>query len=110
MSPKKSANFKKSTNLVHIATHPMRYKVLKLLYETNKPMYIAEIARKVGVNKRLVGFHLLTLLQHGLVESEYGLKQSSSKDKRGRPIVVSYYNLSEKGRELMSKLSALSIE
>jgi len=55
----------------HILMHPLRYRIVELLAE--KPMHINALASALGMERRLVSYHLLKLEEHGFVTSEYEL-------------------------------------
>lgn len=55
----------------HALLHPIRYKISELLAE--KSMHINALASALGMEKRLVSYHLLKLEEHGFVTSEYEL-------------------------------------
>ena len=88
--------------LRYIMAHPMRYRIIKLLMNT-EPMYVTKIAKKLKIGRKLVSYHLLTLLQHGIVTGKYDLRGGPPADKQGRPIVVRYYSLTEEARRILSR-------
>lgn len=57
----------------HILLHPIRYREVKLLAE--KPMHINEIAKTLGEERRLVGYHLRILEDYGFVSSKYVISE-----------------------------------
>lgn len=57
----------------HVLFHPLRYKIVELLRKG--PMYINEIAKAVGKDRRLTSYHLRTLEEYGFVSSEYEVSQ-----------------------------------
>ena len=67
-----------------ICLHPIRWKILNTLANAESPMYIDAIATKLNEERRLVSFHLITLQEHGYLESEFRLVQEPhSKGKKG---------------------------
>lgn len=85
-----------------IVLHPERLKLYKALKESGKPLFINELAEKLGTERRLVSYHLSTLEQHGFVKSEFKVIQlPHSKGKAGR-----FYQLTEKADNLIPKLIA----
>lgn len=65
--------------------HPIRWKILMLLKEKNTEMYIDQIADVIKEDRRLVSFHLGTLQELGVVESEFKVVvEPKSKGKAGR--------------------------
>ena len=64
----------------HVLLHPIRFRILELLME--KTMHISEISKATGEERRLVTYHLLTLEEHGFVDSKYEIsEQPKSKGK-----------------------------
>jgi DNA-binding transcriptional ArsR family regulator len=47
----------------HIFLHPVRYRLLELLAE--KPMHINALSSALGMERRLVTYHLMTLEEEG---------------------------------------------
>lgn len=56
--------------LGNILIHPIRYRIIKEIKEKQK-LYIQELADILGINRRMVSFHLSTLSQYGFVEGNY---------------------------------------
>ncbi|HDS46226.1 MAG TPA: ArsR family transcriptional regulator [Methanomicrobia archaeon] len=54
-----------------VVTHPLRYRIVELLAET--PMHINALSRALGVERRLIAYHLTTLEERGFVKSKYEL-------------------------------------
>ncbi len=92
----------KYIKFAHVMTHPLRYRIVQILKETKKPLYIAQISKDLGLNRKLVSFHLATLLKNGLVENKYKLKQGTTGGKDEKPMVVNYYKLTEKAKKIIS--------
>jgi len=95
---------KQSIPITHIITHPMRYKIIETLSKQNEPMFIEQIADKIGADRRLVSFHLATMMEHGLVEGEY--KVSELPASKGK--AVKYYKLSRKAEQVFSQLAKIT--
>ena len=55
----------------HVLLHPTRYRIVVLLAE--QPMHLDALATALGMERRLVSYHLLKLEEHGFVTSEYEL-------------------------------------
>jgi DNA-binding transcriptional ArsR family regulator len=49
----------------HIFLHPVRYRIMELLAE--KPMYINALSSALGMERRLVAYHLATLEERRFV-------------------------------------------
>jgi len=75
-----------------VLLHPIRYKIIETLREAGRAMYIDEIAKEVGEDRRLTSFHLTTLEEKGYAKSELQVvKKPSSMGKAGR-----FYQLTPK--------------
>lgn len=92
----------KYIKLAHVMTHPLRYRIIQTLKETKKPLYIAQISKDLGLNRKLVSFHLSTLLKNGLVENKYRLKREAAGGRDEKPMMVNYYKLTEKAKKISS--------
>ena len=93
-----------AAKLKYIMMHPMRARIIQTLKNSKKPMYISQIANEVGVDRKLVSYHLLTLLQHDIVTGDYGLRRGPPIDEEGRPIVVRYYSLTKRAQSVIKKM------
>jgi predicted transcriptional regulator len=83
--------------------HPMRFKIAKLLLE--KPMYINEMSKALGEERRLIFYHLLTLEDYGFVSSKYETSEASkSKGKAMRK-----YWITEKVEEVIAEIKKIPI-
>jgi DNA-binding transcriptional ArsR family regulator len=86
---------------IYVATHPTRSNILTQL-ESQK-MYASKLEEKIGVDRKIISFHLSKLEKAGLVSSEYGLMTSS----KTRPMAVRYYSLTSEGEIMVKKLRAM---
>lgn len=104
-----------SLHLVGIACQPIRYKIFHALQvlETMprvdpaswKGLYINKIADMIKADRRLVSFHLMTLLEHGFVSGTWGMitaPTSTAKGKAGK-----FYRITEKGNKIFNSLTSL---
>jgi predicted transcriptional regulator len=57
----------------HILLHPIRYRILELL--AKKPMYISELSKALGEDRRFIPYHLRLLEQHGFLSSKYEISE-----------------------------------
>ena len=57
---KKVSAQNETITLLHLLTHPIRYSIVKQLTK-GKPLYISELSEKLGVDRKVVSFHLMTL-------------------------------------------------
>ncbi len=70
--------------LGHILIHPIRYQIIKAIKEKKK-LYINEIATILGIDRKVISFHLATLDHHGFVAGYYEvLKTPQSKGKAAK--------------------------
>ena len=90
---------------VHIVTQPTRLKIINVLKEAGKPLYIEQIAKEVkGVDRRSVSFHLTTLAQHGFVKGQYReIEEPHSKGKAAK-----FYELTEKTDKVFQNFRTLT--
>nr|MDO8082068.1 ArsR family transcriptional regulator [Candidatus Freyarchaeota archaeon] len=89
---------------------PIRFKIVNLLLK-EAPLYIAQIAEKIGEERRLVSYHLTSLSKAGIVEAEWKL-ENPKKSSKGAPKAVKYYKLTDKAESviplIINQLSNLS--
>jgi predicted ArsR family transcriptional regulator len=78
--------------------HPVRYRLLKLLAE--KPMHINAFASALGLERRLVSYHLATLEAEGFVTSKYGI----SEEPRAKGKAIRVYTVTDKVMDVRAKL------
>ena len=83
--------------LLHVITHPMRYAIVKILEKGRS--YPSRIAKELGVDRKLVDFHLSILRKYGLVHGEYGLENPPGSP---RAYAVMYFELTKEGRRILS--------
>ena len=57
--------------LLYVLMQPTRQKIIRALKASKEPMYIQQIADKIGETARNVSFHLATLAEYGFVDGEY---------------------------------------
>ncbi len=80
---------------VHVLLHPLRYRIVELLEE--KPMHINEISNALEEEMRLVSYHLLILLEHGFLRSNYEISEQT----RSKGKVIRKYRVTEKVEEVI---------
>jgi len=83
---------------VHTLLHPIRYRIVERIAE--KPMYINEISKALGEERRLVSYHLLTLEEYGFLNSKYEI----SEDAKSKGKAIRKYRVTGKVEEVISKL------
>jgi DNA-binding HxlR family transcriptional regulator len=85
--------------LVQVAAQSTR---LHILYELlSQRMYPTQLEKKLGIQRRVISFHLDALENAGLVESKFGLSGDSS---TARPQAVRYYSITQKGKDILQML------
>jgi DNA-binding transcriptional ArsR family regulator len=82
---------------------PIRLKIVKLLKQSKEPLYIEQIAEKVGEDRRSVSFHLATLAENGFVEGDFEIIRSSTKNP-GTGKAGKFYKLTPKVDEVLQKV------
>lgn len=83
----------------HILFHPVRYRLLELIAE--KPIHINALASTLGMERRLVSYHLATLEDKGFVTSKYKVSEDDPKTK-GKALRV--YTVTDKVADVKAKL------
>jgi len=95
--------------LAHIITHPSRWSIVKALEKATSPLSYRKIADLVGLERRLVTFHLMFLDQYGLVDRDFMLLEPDCYDKEERRskrrIAVSCFKLTDKCRTVLGYLN-----
>ncbi|WP_346765881.1 winged helix-turn-helix domain-containing protein [Thermococcus sp. 9N3] len=59
--------------------HPLRLRIVALLAEEGRPMYLNEIARSLGVSRGLAKIHLKKLEKAGIVKSRLVIDEEKGK-------------------------------
>jgi len=91
-------------SLLHELVQPMRYKIIQTLAQARKPLYIGEIAKRIGVDRREVSFHLAALAEHGLVEGEWRVIEAP-KSKLAKGKAAKYYKPTQRTLKVLSEFS-----
>jgi predicted transcriptional regulator len=66
----------------HVLIHPIRFRIVALLKE--EPLHINAISSAMGMERRLVAYHLGVLEESGFLTSKY--EMSEEKKSKGRAI------------------------
>jgi predicted transcriptional regulator len=82
---------------LQVASQATRLKILNSLTKT-KRMYASNLAQELGVERKVIAFHLNALEKAKLVKSEFGLTEDK------RPAAVKYYQITAKGKEIFDKI------
>jgi DNA-binding transcriptional ArsR family regulator len=91
--------------LIHVAAQSTRLQILNLLLSSKnqKKMYPTQIEKRLGIQRRVISFHLNALEEVGLVKSKFGLTEGDGK----RPQAVRYYSITNKGEEIFRRISEM---
>ncbi len=92
--------------MLYVLVQPTRQKIIKLLRSSKDPLYIEQIADKIGEDRRSVSFHLATLAENGFVEGEYRIIQQATENP-GRGRGAKYYRLTKKVEYALGKLNTV---
>lgn len=84
-----------SLELGNILIHPIRYRIIKAIKEKQK-LYIQELADILGINRRMVSFHLSTLNQYGFVEGNYEVLRLRRSLRHPKGKVAKYFRITPK--------------
>ncbi len=78
----------------HVLMHPIRFRIVQLL--AGRQMHVNEISNAPGEERRLISHHLLTLEEHGFLDSRYELPRSKGK-------AIRKYRITNKVEEVISE-------
>jgi DNA-binding transcriptional ArsR family regulator len=91
--------------LIHVAAQSTRLQILNLLLSSkNQKMYPTQIEKRLGIQRRVISFHLNALEEVGLVKSKFGLTEEEDGK---RPQAVRYYSITDKGEEIFRRISEM---
>jgi DNA-binding transcriptional ArsR family regulator len=91
-------------HLIHVAAQSTRLQILNLLLSSkNQKMYPTQIEKSLGIQRRVISFHLNALEEVGLVKSKFGLTEEDSEGKR--PQAVRYYSITDKGEDIFKRIT-----
>jgi predicted ArsR family transcriptional regulator len=83
---------------IHVLTHPKRYEIIELIRKEG-PKYIAEISEKLGINRKIVSFHLKVLEREEMITTYLEQKEPPT----GNPVLVRYAKLTKKAEETLKR-------
>lgn len=90
--------------VLYTALHPSRREILEAIAnDPKKKSYALKLEQVLGMNRKVVTFHLAQLQKYGLVEGEFGLKNEPDT----RPVAVKYFSLTKKGQNMLSIIQKL---
>lgn len=94
-----------------ILLQPTRLAIIKALRDAGRPLYIREIAEKIGEDWRITAYHLAALADAGFVEGEF--RSIEQPPLTGNPRSVGkagkFYKLTEKVDEVLNQINKLRI-
>jgi DNA-binding transcriptional ArsR family regulator len=83
--------------LIHVAAQSTRLQILNFLIN-NQKMYPTQLEKNLGIQRRVISFHLEALEKAKLVKSQFGLSEDT------RPAAVKYYSITTKGKEIFERV------
>jgi DNA-binding transcriptional ArsR family regulator len=92
-----------------ILLQPMRMRIIKVLREAGKPLYIREIADRLGEDWKIVSYHLTALADAGFVEGEFRVIEPPKSNPRVVGKAGKFYRLTIKVDEVLNRLNELRI-
>jgi predicted ArsR family transcriptional regulator len=90
--------------LLYVLMQPTRQKIIRELKAAGEPLYIQQIADKIGESARNVSFHLATLAERGFVDGEYREIQAPTPNP-GLGKAAKFYHLTEKYDETVRRFA-----
>jgi len=101
---KPDRNGESDLQLLYVLMQPTRQKIIKVLSGSKEPLYITEIASKIGENPRNVSFHLATLAEYGFVDGEYREIEKPAHHSAMTGRAGKFYRLTSKVGEVRKRL------
>ena len=87
-------------SLRYLLSQPIRYAIINLIRNTGRK-YIAEISSKLGINRKVISYHLRALEKRKLITTELATKIPAT----GNPVYVRYVELTDLTRGMLEKHS-----
>jgi len=91
-----------------VLLQPTRWKIIGALKKSKEPLYIREIADKVGEDWKVVSFHLSALADAGFVEGEFRIIERP-KSNPGFGRAGKFYKVTKKVDEVMARVDELRL-
>jgi len=92
----------REVNPIHIASHPIRFRILNMIDQSETPPFISQIAEELKINHRLASFHLGVLQQNELATGTWTVSDVP----RSKGKAVKAFTLTEKARQILEKLKS----
>ena len=86
--------------LRYLISPPIRFAIVDLIRKKGKK-YMAEISNELGINRKLISYHLRVLERQNLITIDLMLKILAG----GRPVYVCYVELTDLTRGILEKHS-----
>ena len=90
---------------LYVLMQPTRQKIVRLLRQRGKPMYVKEIADEIGEDERITSFHLATLAEHNFVDGEYRTIEKPIARSAPMSRAAKFYRLTRKVDEVTERLA-----
>ena len=91
-----------------VLLQPTRWKIIGALKKSKEPLYIREIADKVGEDWKVESFHLTALADAGFVKGEFrSIERPAGNPGLGR--AGKFYTVTKKVDEVLSRLDELRL-
>lgn len=84
--------------LRYLLSQPIRFAIVDLIRKEGKK-YIAEISKELGINRKVISYHLRALQRQKLITTELTTKIPAG----GNPVYVRYVELTELTSDLLEK-------
>jgi predicted ArsR family transcriptional regulator len=107
MSDERAARSEESERLsqLYILLQPTRQRIIRTLRDAKRPMYIKEIAEKIGESHRDTSFHLATLASNGFVQGEFREIEPPTHHSAVTGRAAKFYHLTDKVDEVARLLA-----
>ena len=86
--------------LRYLISQPIRFAIVDLIRKNGKK-YIAEISNELGINRKVISYHLRALQKQKLITTELTPKIPAG----GNPVYVRYVELTDLTTEILEKHS-----
>lgn len=90
--------------LIHVMTHPTRYAIAQKLLEKGKS-YSSKMAGELGIERKVIDFHLSILRKYKLVHGSYELENPPESE---RAYAVMNFELTKEGKRVLSLIGKRS--
>ena len=81
----------------YILFNPIRWQIVQKLKESQDGMYITQLVKSIGGDKKEITFHSLTLQQYDFISSEYGIIEPLKEHSPAKGKIGNIFQLTDKG-------------